>query len=143
MALEWLNYKLRRLFLREDFGGLGLLGPRTAHAGGCFGRTRGLGPLWPSLGWRRLGISGTPPVLFVISSALHGSTTLGSEVVPRRCTVLIELHRLQVAGLQGSGTGGDDWAPWLHVDFQPSISLTEMGFFKPPKAANGFRVAKL
>ena len=93
--------------------------------------------------------SSTPPVLCVISLALHGSTALSSEVVPRRCIVLIELHRLQVAGLQGSGTGGDDLAPWLHVDFQPSISLTEMGFFKPPRlgseagAANGFRVAKL
>ena len=39
-------------FLREDFGGLGLLGPRTAHAGGIFGSIRSSGLLWPSLGWR-------------------------------------------------------------------------------------------
>ena len=60
----------------------------------------------------------TPPVLFVISLALHGATALISEVDPRHRIVLIELQRLQVAGLQGSGTGGDDLAPFLQVDFQ-------------------------
>ena len=128
MALEWLDC--------AD-GGLGLLGPRTAHAGGCFGRIRGLGLLWPSLGWRLalqgvwgLGIRGllwgcltapkssTPPVLFVISLALHGATADQSEVSSRSRIVLIELQRLQVADLQGSSTGGDDLAPFLQVDFQ-------------------------
>ena len=62
--------------------------------------------------------SSTPPVLPVISLALHGATALNSEVSPRPHIVLIELQRLHVAGLQGSDTGGDDLAPWLHVDFQ-------------------------
>ena len=71
MALEWLNYKLCRLFLREDFGGLGLLGPRTAHAGGCFGRIRGLGLLWPSLGWR-LALQGVWGLGFGVSDGASG-----------------------------------------------------------------------
>ena len=62
--------------------------------------------------------SSTPPVLFVISLALHGATASISEVAPHSRTVLIELQRLQVAGLRGSGTGGDDLAPFLQVDFQ-------------------------
>ena len=124
-------------FLREDFGGLGLLGPRTAHAGGIFGSMRSSGLLWPSLGWRLalqgvcgLGIRGLlwgfrfqktsgvashlhPPVLFVISPALHGATAKKDcEVVPSIRKVLIELQRLHEAGLQGSGAGVTTWRPF-------------------------------
>ena len=78
---------------------------------------------WPPIYARKLQSltdpkSSTPPVLFVVSLALHGATADNSDVVPRLRIVLIELHRLQVAGLQGSGSGGDDLAPFLQVDFQ-------------------------
>ena len=52
MAVSRVAIDCEDCFLREDFGGLGLLGPRTAHAGGIFGSMRSSGLLWPSLGWR-------------------------------------------------------------------------------------------
>ena len=150
------GFRLCRLFLREDFGGLGLLRPRTAHAGGIFGSIRRLGLLWPSLGWRLalqgvwgygLGVflwgsgfkkvwvwgfiyarkqqsltgpkSSTPPVLFVISLALHGATAKnGCEVVSRNRVVLIELPETSRSRPAGQRHRGDDLAPFLQVDFQ-------------------------
>ena len=181
------GFRLCRLFLREDFGGLGLLRPRTAHAGGIFGSIRRLGLLWPSLGWRLalqgvwgygLGVflwgsgfkkvwvwgfiyarkqqsltgpkSSTPPVLFVHKpgpSRCHRQKRLrGCTTQSRSSHRAPETSRSRPAGQRHRG---DDLAA-LSAGRLPSIhtSLTEMGFFKPPRtrseagAANGFRLCR-
>ena len=129
MALEWLDC--------AD-GGLGLLGPRTAHAGGCFGRIRGLGLLWPSLGWRLalqgvwgLGIRGLLwGCLTARKSVKHPAGPFCHKPGPSRChrldfrgcsTQAHSSHRApETSGSRPAGQPhrGDDLAPFLQVDFQ-------------------------
>ena len=139
MALEWLD--CADCFFGRFFGGLGStrrlgllwpslgwrlalqgvwgLGIRCLLWGFRFQKTSGVPPVYARKLQSLTGPkSSTPPVLFVISLALHGATALNSEPVPRPRIVVIELQCLHVAGLQGSGTGGDDLAPFLQVDFQ-------------------------